>query len=183
MTLVFADTETTGLDPDGGHDEIWEFAAVRRENNRVHRQFHAFVKHNTQKALDLPEPFLSDYEARYDPATALGPVEFLEFLGTVFARDENGKRVHLVGAVPDFDTAGLRYAMCLPRSRSLWHYHLIDVETLMVGWLAGRGIALPLPWNSDDLSKLVGVDPKFFDRHTAMGDVAWTMANYDAVMS
>ena len=38
------------------------------------------------------------------------------------------------------------------------------------------------PWSSDGLSSAVGVDPEQFERHTAMGDVRWVMAQWDAVM-
>ena len=54
---------------------------------------------------------------------------------------------------------------------------------LAVGYLAGRGEPLPpLPWNSDNLSRMVGVDPDRFDRHTAMGDALWTQAIYDRIV-
>ena len=41
--------------------------------------------------------------------------------------------------------------------------------------------AIP-PWNSNDLSRAVGVDPDDFDRHSALGDVRWAKAVYEAVM-
>ena len=72
-----------------------------------------------------------------------------------------------------------------------WHYHLIDVENLAVGYLAGRGDNpapdaigrhVSLPWDSNALSLAVGVDPDRFARHTAMGDVLWAKAIYDTVM-
>ena len=40
----------------------------------------------------------------------------------------------------------------------------------------------PLPWNSDDLSRAVGVDPDRFRRHEAMADAGWARAIYDRVM-
>lgn len=180
--LVFADTETTGLNPDGSEDEIWEFAAVRRRANGFHASLHLYVQHDVEKALRLPEPFLSDYKARYNYTMAVDLETFREAVLPFFARDAAGMRPHLIGAVPDFDTAGFRSALGVKRSESPWHYHIIDVETLMVGWLAGRGLSLSMPWDSDLLSRAVGVDPTRFARHTAMGDVDWTMANYDAVM-
>lgn len=39
-----------------------------------------------------------------------------------------------------------------------------------------------LPWDSDNLSRMVGVDPDRFDRHTAMGDALWTQAIYDRIV-
>lgn len=42
--------------------------------------------------------------------------------------------------------------------------------------------ALAPPWDSEAVSRAVGVNPDDFERHTAMGDVRWAMAIYDAVM-
>lgn len=109
-----------------------------------------------------------------------------------------------VGAVPDFDAT--RFLDPLLRKWGAcpsWGYHLIDVETLAAGALMKftsdlrdgranlmvddgeidrqRAIARP-PWNSEDLSRTVGVDPGQFDRHTALGDCEWSLAIYDAVM-
>ena len=81
-----------------------------------------------------------------------------------------------------------------------WHYHLIDVEALAVGYLAGRGWPLDhwgdpggetarmfdprnLPWKSDDLSAALGIRITDDDRHTALGDARWARAIYDAVMN
>lgn len=36
------------------------------------------------------------------------------------------------------------------------------------------------PWGSEDVSRALGIDPDDFARHTAMGDVLWAMAIYDA---
>ena len=38
------------------------------------------------------------------------------------------------------------------------------------------------PWDSDALSRAVGVNPDDFDRHTALGDARWAKAMYEAVM-
>jgi hypothetical protein len=70
-----------------------------------------------------------------------------------------------------------------------WHYHLIDVENLAVGYLAGVGVATRQvgapkpPWDSEELSRLVGVEPPSEEeRHTALGDARWAMRLYDVVM-
>jgi hypothetical protein len=43
------------------------------------------------------------------------------------------------------------------------------------------GLLTP-PWDSEALSRALGVDPDTFARHTAMGDVRWAMAIHDQVM-
>ncbi|HTE66667.1 MAG TPA: hypothetical protein VK736_10485, partial [Candidatus Binatia bacterium] len=76
-----------------------------------------------------------------------------------------------------------------------WHYHLIDVEALAVGWLSGlrsettlatgayAGFVPSLPWDSDDLSRACGVEPASeAERHTALGDARWAMRLYDAIV-
>jgi hypothetical protein len=184
MATIFLDTETTGLDPDGGLDEIWEVAAIKRGTGLMPSvdRLHLFVEHDVEKAMRLPEPFLSDYLKRYDPALAVSRKRASVLLNELFAREPHEARHQLVGAVPDFDTAGLRQLMFVARSKSPWHYHITDVETLIVGYLAGRGVKVEFPYDSDDLSLMIGIDAQHFVRHTAMGDVEWTIANYDRLM-
>lgn len=65
---------------------------------------------------------------------------------------------HLVGAAPNFDAEVLA---ALLRDNGLtpsFHYHLIDVEALAVGWLCAWDRAdgepgIRPPWRSDDLSR------------------------------
>ena len=110
---------------------------------------------------------------------------------------------HVVGAVPNFDTE--RLALFLRKQaaadpgdpgpyRDPWHYHLIDVENLAAGYLAAKraglaGLGLDAdfdpapPWDSDALTKALGLDPVPDDqRHTALGDCRWARAIYDLVM-
>lgn len=104
---------------------------------------------------------------------------------------------HIVGAVPDFDTRHLtalyrRFGYAdLPR----WHYHLIDVEAMAVGWLHGQSalaseigagvgsdLDISLPWRSDDLSRACGIEPPAeAERHTALGDARWAARWYRAL--
>ena len=84
---------------------------------------------------------------------------------------------HLVGAVPSFDAAFLSAFLIASGQREAWHYHLIDVETL----IAGR-LRLEPPFDSDALSRAVGVEPTDFARHTALGDARWAKTLYEAVM-
>ena len=85
--------------------------------------------------------------------------------------------------MPNFDAEVLAARMRWHDLAPSWHYHLIDVENLAVGFLAARGVQVPLPWNSEDLSRLVGVEPASDeDRHTALGDARWARDIFDAVM-
>lgn len=182
--IVFLDTETLGVHIDA---PIWEFAAIRRKTLggsglAAEKSLHMFIHHYAAPWLTgddaLPEEFQADYRERFDYGAALGQsvaaAKIAEFLAG---------RPHIVGAVPNFDTEHISHQLLRPAHiPEPWHYHLIDVENLIVGFLAGRSMLMQPPWKSDDLSRAVGVDPEQFDRHTAMGDVLWVKAQYDAVM-
>jgi hypothetical protein len=183
--LVFLDTETTGLAIDA---DIWEFAAVRREDDGSETDLHLFIEHDEAKCKNLPESFLADHYARFpshgrETKRRDAAWEIYHFIqgGLLDSPD----KPHVVGAVPNFDTERLSrmFRVVIEQRKDPWHHHLIDVENLVVGWLAGRGKASPSrPWDSNELSRLVGVDPDDFVRHSAMGDARWAMAIYDAVM-
>jgi hypothetical protein len=104
---------------------------------------------------------------------------------------------HVVGAVPSFDTHVLDGLLRGHGLIPAWHYHLIDVEVLAVGYLAGRGVKIGStvvdkhgntrlrtpPYSSDELTEALGVESAAeHERHTAMGDVRWVMRMYDAIM-
>lgn len=186
--LVFMDTETTGLSLD---DDIWEFAAIRREEDGSETEHHMFLVHDEAKCRRLPESFLRDHNARYDCRIAFTQAAAAEVMWDV-TRD-----AHVVGAVPNFDTE--RMALLLRRFgfAPTWHYHLGDAENFAVGYLAAmarwvystgdhaeaarlRELITP-PWKSDDLSRACGVDPPTDERHTAVGDAKWARALYDAI--
>lgn len=188
--IVFMDTETLGLSMDS---PIWEFAAIRRLNLgnglAAEKSLHLFIRHHAAPWLeDFPEEFAADYRARYSDIESVHQMEAAERI-TEFMQG----RPHVVGAVPNFDTERIAHQLLRPnRMREPWHYHLIDIENVVVGYLAGCSIRdgdtpgenphLQPPWKSDNLSRAVGVDPEQFARHTAMGDVLWVKAQYDAVM-
>ena len=186
--IVFMDTETLGLDI---ASPVWEFAAVRRSDPDVQSEsLHLFIRHHATPWLaEFPEEFARDYHARYSDAESVSQLEAAKQIAEFMEG-----RPHVVGAVPNFDTERISHQLLRPnRIPDPWHYHLIDVENLIVGFLVGRareghmgsGLAVPLAgekWDSNDLSRAVGVDPEQFERHTAMGDVRWVMAQWDAVM-
>ena len=98
--------------------------------------------------------------------------------------EELTRGAHLVGAVPGFDAEVLAARMRAHGICPAWHYHLQDFETLIAGYLAGQGKPVPLlPWRSDDLSRLIGVEPpEPGERHTAIGDATWGARVWDAIM-
>ncbi len=181
--IVFMDTETLGTHIDA---PIWEFAAIRRnfgddgsaKEHELHIQIHHYAPPWLTGADALPEEFASDYRARFNPGLAFGKSGAAETIARFLAG-----RPHIIGAVPNFDTERISHQLLRPaRIPEPWHYHLTDVENLAVGYLAAKGELISPPWKSDALSLAIGVDPERFDRHTAMGDVLWVRAQYDAIM-
>ena len=176
--IVFLDTETTGLSLT---DHIWEFAAIRREGDgSPDYPLHLLIEHDPEKAAQLPEPFRRDLEARFDPDVAISARDAARLIAHSLRPGVNGEKAHVVGAVPNFDTERLSILLAANDIEPRWHYHLIDVENLAVGFALGMGFAAPsLPWDSDELSRLVGVEPPADGRHTAMGDALWARDVYD----
>jgi hypothetical protein len=189
MTAIVAlDTETTGLSLT---DDIWEFAGIRREEDGTETELHLFIEHDEDKCAELPERFLTDHLARYDADLAVSQYGAATLIALFLA----GK-AHVVGCVPNFDTE--RIALLLRRfgMEPGWHHHVVCAEVLAVGYLKGieaqrrflglkGGPVFKIPqgsWNSDGLSRRIGVEPPTDTRHTAMGDARWALQIYDRVM-
>jgi DNA polymerase III alpha subunit (gram-positive type) len=175
--LVALDTETTGLDPDT--ERVFEVAAIDLATG----QEHVWRFEPPGYVVDAMHPKALEVN-RYHERTSAPGWRWDDAGGLVdLAHLLTG--AHLVGAVPDFDARHLaatylRFGLPVPR----WHYHLIDVETMAVGWLRGTGLVerLELPWESDYLSELCGVDPPGEgERHTALGDARWVARWYRRV--
>lgn len=184
--ITFLDTECLGLALDA---PIWEFAAVRRSYNYdsddptsyIETSSHCFIEHRRSPWLgQMPDEFKVDYLRRFN--NPIYDIPVLSRRDAVKMIDTATSGAHIVGAVPNFDTERIARLMRREHVLSSWHYHLIDVENLAVGWLAAHKKLMPPPWKSDELSRAIGVDPEQFQRHTAMGDVEWVRAQYDAVM-
>lgn len=212
--IVFLDTETTSLRPDR---KAWEVAMIRRDDDGEREtQFYVDVTLEEADPVSLRIGGYYDRHPLGKATSGLGECEEPTFttgdplvLGS-FLEEVAAARVvaawthgaHLVGAVPAFDAEVLARLL---RDNWLcpgWHYHLIDVETLAVGWLARKfgedakiaavpdAVAVQMkraefepPWDSETLSLALGVEPPDEDeRHTALGDARWAARIYDQVL-
>lgn len=186
--LAFCDTETTGLDPD--RHEIWEVGLILRGDD-VDTEHHWFLPADLGRA-DAVALRISQFHERWQSSKfGAGFMEAATPLAQFAAEfAELTRGAHLVGAVISFDEERLRKLLRANGACPEWHYHLVDVEALAAAHLAANADEINSyrnefepPWNSNDLSLGVGIDPEEFDRHTALGDARWARAIYDAVMT
>lgn len=201
--LVYIDCETTGLDCD--RHEVYEIGLILREPDKADQEYRWWLPVDLAKADPMALSIGRYFERHPDRwnlglsriwfPTKDGTVEGGE--GTRETRQECAQSLmrhtagaHLVGAVPNFDAAFLGRLLRANGCCPAWHYHLVDVEALAAGYIVGQygtrdkaeRNAVTLPWNSNDLSRAVGVEPDEVERHTALGDARWAKAIYDAVM-
>lgn len=196
--VAFIDTETTGLHPEAC--EVWEIAII------VDGELHHWQNRVSGRAqIDdwVKNPENSRFTTEYDKWSALTPAEtserLIELLGP---KDDERYGRHLVGACPWFDSERLHR---LIRTYNLdyygkadhpWHYHLLDVECLALGYLKGAWddgseflqLGFPnegnveFPMKSEELSKMIGVEPPpKSERHTAVADAYWAKAIFEKV--
>lgn len=186
--ICFVDTETTSL----RHDRrAWDVALIRRDDDGERTaQFYISLDD-----IDLPnaDPFSLDigrfWERHPDAASIREGAPHAGGLDEVYLGIRAARTVahlthgaHLVGAVPNFDAEVLAN---LIRGHGLipaWHHHLIDVETLAVGYLAGLGNSIAPPWKSDDLAAYLNIETPEDERHTALGDARMAARIYDRIM-
>jgi hypothetical protein len=182
--IVVGDCETTGLH--SVDDDIWEFAGIRREPDGTETELHLFIAHSEERCHRLPESFLDDHLRRWPSMFStdepVSQAEAAKLIADFFRGPEGSAKAHLIGATPSFDAVRLARLLGVDVSQTPWHYHLIDVEVLAIGYLAAKGTVIRPPYKSDDVSAALGIDVTRVGRHTAMGDVRWALSIYDAVL-
>lgn len=192
--VAFIDTETLGLDPD--YHPVWEIAVI------VDGEERSWFQRVGPRALRDAEPAaleMTGFDERYDDIAALDPHDSIDRFNSLV----RGR--HLVGMCPWFDSERLHRTHRVTLSpveqaagfeprRHPWHYHLIDVETMIVGYMQGMYADKPdllapskadLPWKSRDLIRFIGIDPddrKFLPGHQALTDARLAKACFDEIM-
>lgn len=155
--LCFVDTETTGVHPDR---EAWEIALIRRDfpgddpGAFTETEVSFFVAIDLDKAdpfglkvgrfwdrhpmgrwlASTPEPG----DTTWAPDKVREAMELQPAAAHTVARMTHG--AHLVGAVPSFDAEVFDRLLRAHGLLPAWHYHLVDVEAMAVGFIA----ALPV---------------------------------------
>lgn len=201
--IVFIDTETTGLHPGR---RIWDLGVIVREPGKPDHEQTVLV---SDVDLADADPMALAIGHFYDRHPAYAPTmpeldhpwNYLPEAKAALYLERAVRGATIVGAVPSFDETGGKDM--LRRHGLLWnaHYHLMDVENLIVGYLRGlaraglsivgtdgtvtdaKTLLLP-PWKSDALSRAIGIEPPGeADRHTAIGDARWCRRIWDAIMN
>lgn len=197
--LAFVDCETTGLNPD--LHPVWEVGLVVRrfadeapfEVDEIRKQW--FLPVDSLAFADTFALELNGFHDRHPHG--LGNVDVKDGrIGKiadesvtdllVFARQFAilTRGASLIGCVPSFDEERIRTIIRSAGLTPTWHYQPVDVETLAVGYLLnqhGSIDELELPWHSDSLAGMLGIDTSQFERHTALGDADLAVAMWEAV--
>lgn len=169
--IVFLDTETTNLYPQG---EIWELAYILDGEERTYR--FKPTKWNEANARALKVGGYYERTADWEDHMWDDPKWIITQLAAAF----EGR--HIVGAVPNFDENFLRDWFVQNGAVLTTHYHLIDIEAMAVGYLLARGEEVKLPWKSDELSLRCGIEPPSDEeRHTALGDARWVKRWFEKI--
>jgi hypothetical protein len=202
--IVAIDIETDGLHPGR---RVWEVAMIRRDHIRLddgrsgwnETQIQFFVgldlansdphglqvggywdRHPAGRKISGKPPLPGCEQPPMSKHAAAGEVMKWTF------------GAHLVGVNPSFDADTLARMLRSEGYLASWHYHLVDVLPMAVGWLNARRsvedygavdprIPVTPPWKSDDLSMMCGVETPGSDRHTALADARWALRWYDAI--
>lgn len=178
--ICFIDTETTSLDR--YTREVWEVAMIRRDPDGTEASYEAKIAGiNLSEASPVSLKigrFYDRYDMRQSGNNGRGmmpPVPYDHPARIAATVERMTRGAHLIAAVPSFEDTSLAPLLKRHQLAPAWHYHLVCIENVLAGYFG----VVP-PYSSDELSMRIGVDPTQFERHTAMGDVLWVKAQWDA---
>lgn len=97
-------------------------------------------------------------------------------------------RALILGSNPSFDMECVGAMMLHENVTPTWHYHPVDVPTLIAGYLLNSRLhevgpleRHPVGMKSDDLCRAIGINPDDFERHSAIGDCELFKAAFDRI--
>lgn len=185
LPLAFVDTETTSLQ---ANRRAWEVAILRRE----------YDPDGTPASEKTTWIIIEDLDLSYADPTALrigrfydrhpaynrkalpdlvdgrSPEVLSEWRASKVIEHATRGAV-IVGVNPTFDVITLERMLTRHKLAPAWHYSPVDVKSMAIAHGGRPGM------KSDDLSRLVGVEPPTVGRHTALGDAMWARDLYDAL--
>jgi hypothetical protein len=185
---VGVDTETTRVTVERA---VWEIGMVRRVRGEPTRELALMVDlrgmnmlAEDQESLRIGRfwerhPYgrwLSGRDRVLNRDALTSPARAAELVA------EWTRGAHLIGCQVHFDAEGLAALLARHGHTPGWDYHLVEVQSWALGWLAGRGRPMALPYSSHALSQACGVKPPAdADRHTALGDARWALRWWDTM--
>lgn len=183
--IVFADVESTGLDP--AEHFAWDVAIIVRDPvGLADREYQWYFEPDLSTAgaialtiggyykrtADLKSPRTRDNKA----AKWADPVKVAPFLAQLL------DGAVLVGQNTWFD-AGFLSALLRRHGHVLTcDYHYQNVGSLLAGFARGQERLVPQSLKIDDLARAARMDLDGYDRHTALGDARLARDAFDLVM-
>lgn len=192
MPVLFVDIETTGLDL--YRHVPWEVAIIE-ENGTEHRWFLPLTAKEIARADEIALD-VGGFHVRHPQGNAYNGLDLDAFVGPPRGVAQDIARLthgaHLCGAIVSFDAYRLERLLAREDIKQSWHYHLIDVESMAIGFVCGQEkalvedvqAALSIPWKADALHRAIlgdALDDPRFEKHTALGDARMAKAVYDAI--
>lgn len=221
--VVFLDLETTGLDEYKGYVP-WEVGMIEAILDLEEREIRISESTNfdimlTDEEVANADPMamrIGGYYRRRDDVgnlyvgqqsvleTGTKDRQVIQRLSAPEAAAFMARRLadaHVVGAVPSFDERFLKPFFFANGHVSTHHYHIIDIEPLMIGRLLAlahdmgstkfevdaKGTIkdykelVGLPYKSRELAWATGITSPVDEAHTAMWDADWAMRCFAAV--
>lgn len=182
-SLLIIDTETTGLHPEKDH-VMCELCLLNPNQKfteaNVGRWF--FELTDQEIARGSPEAFkINNYFERIDAEQQ--KESWVSIKDRVRACQEIlmwTDQSILCGDNVQFDANFLKHWIWAKQFEPNWNYHLLDLESMTIGILAGGA---PFPWNSATVADAIGIPfPKDLDRHTAFGDAYWNLLRFRKIL-
>jgi hypothetical protein len=206
--LCWLDTETTGL---LDAHRPWDVALILRDATGFDRSYQWFI-HAVDLNLATADPKALEVgrfwerhphgprlaEATDGDVRRFGDRDIQTYLYELpilstrrafsianWVRDIVPERALILGSNPAFDQGMVGDMMRRASIDPTWHYHPIDVPTLITGWLLGnRNADLIEPiigMKSDQLCAAIGLNLSEYVRHTALGDCELFRDAFDAI--
>lgn len=189
MTTAVVDVETINLHSFPGAITVWEIGLIVN-GVEYHWQLEPDMGLADETALKVgrfEERLHPDVRAGRHGAIDVTTGGFVSIRTVAHDVAELTDGAELWGSNPAFDMRHLGELLAVYDIQPGWHYHPNDIPSVARGWCAAKGIR-PVSAKgdgrirSDDWSRAIGVDPDDYDRHTALGDCRWVLAQYELML-